>query len=118
MSTDSDPTPSQSPGSWLSRQMKRRAIAVRRLADEMGVTTKTVYDWRDDRTAISEARVPKLAEVLSVSEVEARRALGYWVPTGADPEPASDADLDAVEALLEQALAELNRLKREREKPA
>ena len=37
----------------------------------------------------------------------------------AEPEmsPTSD-DLDAVEALLEQAMAELNRLKRERQKPA
>ena len=102
-------------GDWLKSHMDRRQISVRQLADALQVTSKTIYDWRDDRTAISEERVPRLAEVLGVSELEARRGLGFWVPeaTPGETEP-DDEDLDAVEALLEQAIAELNRLKQRR----
>lgn len=105
-------------GDWLKSHMDRRQISVRRLADALQVTSKTIYDWRDDRTAISEERVPRLAEVLGVSELEARRGLGFWVPDGSEPEAPRIDGLDAVEEMLETALAEINRLKREREKPA
>ena len=120
MSNPAKHPPSDSPGTWLTRQMERRSISVRSLAEALGVTGKTIYDWRDDRTAISEARVPLLAEVLDVTELEARRGLGYWVPDETGPLPArfDTEDLDAVEELLRTALEELNRLKREREKPA
>lgn len=118
MSNPAQTPPSDSPGTWLTRQMERRSINVRRLAEELGVTGKTVYDWRDDRTAISEARLPRLAEVLGIPELEARRGLGYWVPDGSEPPATDTGDLDAIEELLQSALAELNRLKREREKPA
>lgn len=91
MSNPAQPTPSDSPGTWLTRQMERKNISVRHLAEALGVTGKTVYDWRDDRTAISEGRVPRLAAVLGVSEIVARRGLGYWVPEGALPQP---GDLD------------------------
>lgn len=78
--------PSESPGRWLTRQMERRGINARRFADEMRVTTQTIYAWQNDRTVISEERVPRLAEVLGVSELEARRGLGYWVPAGDEPQ--------------------------------
>lgn len=114
MSNDSDPAPSQSPGTWLTRLMERRSIAVRRLADEMGVTPKTVYDWRDDRTAISEERVPRLAEALGVTEIEARRGLGFWVPSGIEREPAKNtAELEEIIADLTNALERFRRWRRE-----
>lgn len=102
-------------GTWLTQQMERRQLSVRALADALSVTSKTVYDWRDGRTAISEERIPQLAEVLRVTEIEARRGLGFWVPTieaGNHPRP---DDLATIERLLEQAMAELARLKEERE---
>lgn len=67
-------------GDWLKSHMERRQITVRQMADALEVTQKTIYDWRDERTAISEARIPRLASVLGISEMEARRGLGYWVP--------------------------------------
>jgi len=79
-STSALTPPSQPPGAWLTHQMKRRGIGVRQLADALGVTSKTVYDWRDGRTTISEERVLRLAEVLGIAEIEARRGLGLWVP--------------------------------------
>lgn len=112
MSTSAQPPPSHTPGAWLTRQMERRKTSVRRLADELGVTSKTVYDWRDDRTAVSEARVPRLAAVLGVSEIEARRGLGYWIPEGALPPPA-ELDREQLRAALRrfrQAADDLERL--------
>lgn len=116
MSTAAQPPPSDSPGSWLTHQMERKSISVRRLADALGVTDKTVYGWRDDRGAVSETRIPKLAAALGISEIEARRGLGYWVPdvTSGSPPAMDEEELAAVEALLEQAIAELNRLKQRR----
>lgn len=115
MSNSAQPSPSPSPGSWLTRQMERRSMTVRHLAEAMGVTGKTVYDWRDDRTIISEARVPLLAQLLSTSEIDARRGLGYWVPDENTEPPAMDAEeLARIETLLAEAIAELNRLKRKR----
>lgn len=97
MSNPAQPQPSDSPGTWLTRQMERRHLSVRRLAESLGVTGKTVYDWRDDRTAVSEARIPRLANELGVTEVEARRGLGYWVPEGSEPQPAKNAgELDEI----------------------
>lgn len=116
MSNSVKPPPSRpTPGAWLTRQMERKGTSVRQIAEAMGVTGKTVYDWRDDRTAVSEARVPRLAEVLGISELDTRRGLGYWVPDGTEAPPATGAEeLEAVEALLEKAMAELNRLKQRR----
>lgn len=105
-------------GEWLTRQMERRGVSVRQLADAMDVATQTVYNWQSDKTVINEERVPRLAAALSVSEIEARRALGFWVPDESAGEMPSDDRLDAVEEMLEAALAEINRLKRDREKPA
>lgn len=66
---------------------------VRQLADALNVATQTVYNWQSDRTVISEERVPHLAEVLGVSELEARRGLGYWVPDESTPTlPESDRE--------------------------
>jgi transcriptional regulator with XRE-family HTH domain len=97
MSDSVQTPPSQTPGAWLTRQMERRSIGVPALAEALGVTEKTIYYWRNDKTAVSEARVPKLAEALGISEVEARRGLGYWVPEGSEPRPARDtAELDEI----------------------
>jgi transcriptional regulator with XRE-family HTH domain len=97
MSTAAQPSPSPSPGTWLTRQMERRQASVRQIAEALEVTTQTVYDWRGDKAAINEARIPRLAEALGVSEVEARRGLGYWVPEGSEPQPARDtAELDEI----------------------
>lgn len=77
--------------------MERRNISVRQLAETLGVTEKSIYFWRDDKTAVSETRVPRLAEVLSISEIDARRGLGYWVPDDSEPQPARDAgELDEI----------------------
>lgn len=113
MSTTSESLPNEAPSEWLTRQIERRRMTVRHFADAMGVTSKTVYDWRDGRTAISEERVPRLAEILGISEIEARRGLGFWVPSDTTQEQPKADGLDAVEEMLEAALAELNRLKRE-----
>lgn len=91
MTNSVQPPPSQTPGAWLARQMERRNTSVQQLAEALGVTGKTIYYWRDDKTAVSEERVPRLAEVLGVSEVEARRGLGYWVP---DPGESVPPELD------------------------
>jgi transcriptional regulator with XRE-family HTH domain len=103
-------------GDWLKSHMDRRQISVRRLADALGVTSKTVYDWRDDRTAISEERVPRLAEVLEVSEIEARRGLGFWVPDEGVAEPSSReaGEIDVALEIMRSAIAELERIKRDR----
>lgn len=88
--------------------MDRREISVRRLADALGVTSKTVYDWRDGRTVISEERVPRLAEVLHVSEVDARRGLGYWVPEGS-PDAGESTDEASTVAMDKEELLELRK---------
>lgn len=69
-------------GEWLARQMDRRQISVRQLADALNVATQTVYNWQSGKSVINEERIPALAEVLGVSELVARRGLGYWVPEG------------------------------------
>lgn len=94
----------ESKGGWLTRQMERESASVRRVADAMGVTTKTVYEWLNGKTAVSEERVPRLAEVLGVSEIEARRGLGYWVPAD---EPAVIAVPGALDRQLRREMAEL-----------
>jgi transcriptional regulator with XRE-family HTH domain len=104
-----DPQPTKA--EWLTRQMERREISVKQIADALGVTTKTVYDWQGGRVAISEERVPRLAEVLGVTEIAARRGLGLWVP---DETPqSSDLDREQLRAALErfrQAADDLERL--------
>lgn len=109
MSNPAQPQPSDSPGTWLTRLMERRNVSVRSLAEALGVTGKTVYDWRDDRTAVSEARIPRLANELGVTEVEARRGLGYWVPSS--PEPAAPQyDVDELRDLRSQLTAIIDRI--------
>jgi len=77
----------QTHGAWLTAQMERRNMNVRQLADALEVTTQTVYGWQNGRTVVNEERIPRIAEVLGVSEIEARRGLGYWVPVeGERPE--------------------------------
>lgn len=98
MSNSAQPSPSRpTAGAWLSHQMERKDISVRRIADALDVTTQTVYDWRGDRASVSEARVPKLADLLGVTEIDARRGLGYWVPEDSEPQPVRDAgELDEI----------------------
>ncbi|HEY9371983.1 helix-turn-helix transcriptional regulator [Streptomyces sp.] len=104
-----------SPGTWLALQMERRQISVRQIADAMEVTTQTVYGWQNDRAAINEARVPRLAEVLGVSELEARRGLGYWVPDETTPaRPAKDtAELERIIDDLTTVLERFRRWRKE-----
>lgn len=114
MSTPAQTPPSDSPGAWLTRQMERRSIGVQQLADALGVTGKTIYYWRDDKTAVSETRVPRLAEVLGVSELEARRGLGYWVPSDNGEAPAKDtAELEEIITDLANVLERFRRWRRE-----
>lgn len=97
------PPPDETPGVWLTRRMEIRSTSVRQLADAMNVTTQTVYDWRGDRAAINEERIPLLAATLAISEIEARRGLGYWVP---EDRPVERAGIDRDElAQLRQDLA-------------
>lgn len=83
---------SESHGDWLTRQMGRRGVSVRQVAEALDVTTKTVYYWRGGKTEINEERLPQLAEVLGISEIEARRGLGFWVPevSSDDAQPVDD----------------------------
>lgn len=112
MSNPAEPQPSPSAGAWLTHQMERRSISVQRIAEALSVTEKTVYYWRNDKTTVSEERVPRLAAVLGVSEIEARRGLGYWIPEGALPPPA-ELDRDQLREALRrfrQAADDLERL--------
>jgi len=86
MSNSSASLPNESPGQWLTRQLERRDISVRRFADAMQVTTQTIYAWQNNRTVVNEDRVPRLSEILGISETEARRGLGYWVPDEDEPQ--------------------------------
>lgn len=109
MSNSVQPPPSPSPGQWLTNQMERRNISVRQLAEAMGVVEKSVYFWRDDKTAVSEARIPKLAEALAISEIQVRQGLGYWVPAES-PEPPPDYDVDELRDLRNQLNTILDRI--------
>jgi len=105
----------QSKGEWLTRQMERRGISVRQVADALKVTTKTVYDWQGNKTAISEERIPLLAEALDLSVIETRRGLGFWVPDEEEgAPPARDDEIDAALDVMRAAIAELERIKRDR----
>jgi len=97
MSSAQPPPSHPSPGTWLTRQMERGHKNVRQIAEALDVTTQTVYDWRGDKATINEARIPRLAEALGISEIQARRGLGYWVPGDEEPQPARDtAELDEI----------------------
>ncbi len=103
---------SETRGEWLTRQMERRNTSVRQLADALNVATQTVYNWQSDRTVINEDRVPRLASVLGMTEVEARRGLGYWIPEEALSRPA-ELDRDQLREALRrfrQAADDLERL--------
>jgi transcriptional regulator with XRE-family HTH domain len=77
--------------------MERKQLSARQLADTLGIATQTVYSWQSGKTTVNEDRVPRLAEVLGVSEVDARRGLGYWVPEDSEPPPVRDAgELDEI----------------------
>jgi transcriptional regulator with XRE-family HTH domain len=92
--------------------MERKQVSARRLADALGIATQTVYSWQNGKTTVNEDRVPRLAEVLGVSEMEARRGLGYWVPDdGSEVPPELDRD-QLREALqrFRQAADDLERL--------
>lgn len=101
-------------GDWLKRQMERRNISTRAIADALGVTPKTVYDWVGNKTTVSEERVPLLAEALDVTEIEARRGLGYWVPEDSEPQPIRDAgELDEILGDLTDVLERFRRWRSE-----
>lgn len=103
---------SESYGAWLARQMERRGVSVRQVADALDVTTKTVYYWRGGKTEVSEERIPQLATVLGVTETEARRGLGYWLPSSEDaPLPVLDrSQLRETARRLRQQADDLDRL--------
>jgi transcriptional regulator with XRE-family HTH domain len=91
--------------------MELRQTSVRQIADAMEVTTQTVYGWQNDKAAIAEARVARLAEVLGVTEIEARRGLGYWVPDGqAEPAGIDRSELAKLKSDLQEILDRIDRL--------
>lgn len=92
--------------------MDRRGASVRQIAEALEVTTKTVYDWQSGKTAISEERVPRLAEVLGVTELQARRGLGFWVPERDEKPPAVDRRLDEMETLARSLLDLVEEIRR------
>lgn len=110
MTRNTAPSTRPEPGAWLTRQMDDRGISVQQLATAMGVTEKSVYDWRGNRTPISESRIAKLAEILSVSEIEARRGLGYWVPNGEQQESGPAIDRAELVKLKQDLLSILERI--------
>jgi transcriptional regulator with XRE-family HTH domain len=95
--------------------MERKQVSARRLADALGIATQTVYSWQNGKTTVNEDRVPRLAEVLGVSEIEARRGLGFWVPDEGTAESMGEIDeIDAALDAMRAAIAELERIKRDR----
>jgi transcriptional regulator with XRE-family HTH domain len=105
--------------------MERRNVSVPALAEALDVTEKTIYYWRNDKTTVSEARIPKLAEALGISEIEARRGLGHWVPdvSAATPHPAADLgeieeQLELVRTVIDGLLARIKLDRAEPEPPA
>lgn len=109
-----------SAGEWLRHELSRRGISVRAATEAVGLkATQAVYAWMSDKAAPTDEAAAKLAELLHVPEIEVRRRFGLWVPADRAAREAPEPDsLDAVEKMLTEALAELNRLKYEREKPA
>lgn len=96
---------SEAAGEWLTRQMDRQGVSVAQVASALDVTTKTVYYWRGNKTDVSEERVPRLAEVLGISELEARRGLGFWVP--ADEAAAYDIGYEIGRGMDDETLTRL-----------
>ena len=94
---------------WLTRQMERRQITVRQLADALDVATQTVYNWQSGKSVINEERVPQLAAALDLSVVETRRGLGFWVQGEQDP-PAETVSIDELKALREMLQKALDRI--------
>jgi transcriptional regulator with XRE-family HTH domain len=95
--------------------MERRGISVRQIADALDVTTQTVYGWQSGKTVINEERVPRLAAALEISEMDARRGLGFWVPDErVRDDPDRGDEIDAALDVMRAAMAELERIKRDR----
>lgn len=111
MSATDTPPSRPTAGAWLTRQMERRSIGVQQLADALGVTGKTIYYWRDDKATVSEERIPRLAEVLGLTEIATRRGLGYWVPKEHEVEPA-DRTREELATLREELQGILDRIDR------
>lgn len=89
------------------------------LADAVGVSESALRNIRKGRNSPSELTKRRLEDALqwrhgSVDEVLAGGDPTPANPTGGSGGIPSDDELAAVEALLEQAMAELNRLKQRR----
>lgn len=115
MTNSAQPSPSRpKPGVWLMHQMERKQLSARQLADTLGIATQTVYSWQNGKTTVNEDRVPRLASVLGISEVEARRGLGYWTPEDSEPQPVRNAgELDEILGDLTDVLERFRRWRSE-----
>lgn len=67
-------------GQWLREQRERRGLTVRQLAGRLDVATQVIYDWQNGKNRVSDDNAARLAEILGLPELEARRHLGLWVP--------------------------------------
>ena len=105
-------TEEMSAGEWLRREMERRDVTTRDVAEAVGLRDQAVYYWLTGRTAPKDEAAAKLAELLRVPEVEVRRRFGLWVPGDDQLQPA-ELDRDQLRAALQrfrQAADDLERL--------
>ena len=99
-------------GEWLRREMERRDVTTRDVAEAVGLRDQAVYYWLTGRTAPKDEAAAKLAELLRVPEVEVRRRFGLWVPEG-DQSQSAELDRDQLRDALRrfrQAADDLERL--------
>lgn len=93
-------------GQWIRETRERRGLNVHNLADTIGVSSKSVYQWEAGKSDIGatpeevDERARQFAELFGMDVVEVRRNLGLWVPDG----DTSHVDVDAE---LATALAEI-----------
>lgn len=90
---------------WVREHRERAGMSVTEFARALDVTNAAVYAWQnpDDPARPGEQRVPKLAEILGVTETEVRRALGYWVDEDDTPKGEDlDEFVDSITAVVRQ----------------
>ena len=102
-----------SAGEWLRREMERRDVTTRDVAEAVGLRDQAVYYWLTGRTAPKDEAATKLAALLHVPEVEVRRRFGLWVPEDDASQSMGELDRDQLRDALQrfrQAADDLERL--------